>query len=152
MEKRSFVSKALHILPKIFTYLPIFFVLLWYSIRYRTSPAILIRANPAFPYGGLICSKTKIFERFQKNRKEYERFFLKTLGVFIKDPVLQRIENAKKFIKENDFSYPVIFKPDQAIAGVGLKCIQDEQELLRSIHKMRKDYVLQEYLDRPYEL
>ena len=152
MEKKTFVSKALHILPKIFTYLPMFFILLWYCIRYRTSPAILIRVNPAFPYGGLISSKTKIFERFQKNRKEYEKFFLKTVGIFIKDPVSQRIEKAKRFFQENALSYPVIFKPDQAIAGVGLKFIQDEQELLESIHHMKRDYVLQEYLDRPYEL
>ena len=93
-----------------------------------------------------------VLERFKANKKIFERFFCKTLSIHIKDSLEKRIKETQEFIRGHRLRYPLILKPDDGIGGIGLQFIEDEEELFQSLASLKKDYILQEYLDRPLEL
>ena len=93
-----------------------------------------------------------VLKRFQANEYEFEKFFCKTLTIYSKDSLDQKIKTTQNFIKQQKLHYPLILKPDDGIGGIGLQFIEDEKKLIESLESLKKDYILQEYVSRPLEL
>ena len=126
-------------------YIPIYMQLGRLCLRYKRKPTILWKVNPDFPYGGLICPKSLIVEKFLQ-KKENSNFFTKTLAIPVSDPLSKRISKVETFIEEEHVKYPIILKPDDGIGGVGLKFIHNKKELEKALNEIKKDYVVQEYI------
>lgn len=106
--------------------------------------------NPDFPYGGLICPKSLIVDKFLQ-KEGNELFFTKTLPIATSDALAKKISKVEQFMKEEAISYPIILKPDDGIGGVGLKLITNKKELELALSEIKKDYVAQEYVARQNE-
>lgn len=132
-------------------YIPIYLRLFFYCLKYKTKPTILWKLNPWFPYGGLLGTKSSILEKFRHSNQEFERFFCTSCFVRAKDSLTQRKEKVQKFLG-NHAHYPLILKPDDGIGGIGLQYIEDEKTLIVALNAIKKDHILQEYIDRPLEL
>ncbi len=57
-----------------------------------------------------------------------------------------------KQLAENGFSFPVIFKPDLGERGFMVKKITSEAEIESYLKILKKDFLIQEFLDLPVEL
>lgn len=133
-------------------YIPVYFRLFWYCLKYRVSPTILRKVNPSFPYGGLLASKSLIRDHFQVNKKEFDKYFCKTLFISTKDSYQEKIHKAQLYIKEHQLKYPFVLKPNEGVGGMGLLFIENENILLDALQSIKKAYILQEYIVRPLEL
>lgn len=61
-----------------------------------------------------------------------------------KNDVLQKI-------RENDLSFPLIFKPDLGERGWMVRKIEDEQDIERYLSEIRINFIIQELIDLPLE-
>ena len=131
-------------------YIPIYIQLGRLCLQYKKRPTILRKVNPKFPYGGLICPKSLIVEKFLE-KEENKNYFTKTLALPAENTLQEKIRKVENFIQEYHLHYPIILKPDDGIGGVGLKFIHEKDELNSAISKLKKNYVLQEYISRSNE-
>ena len=131
-------------------YIPIYMQIGRLCLRYKRKPTILWKVNPDFPYGGLICPKSLIVEKFLQKEENID-FFTKTLAIPASDDLSQKISKVEKFIQEEHLNYPIILKPDDGIGWVGLKFIDNKKELEKALNEIKKDYVAQEYVPRQDE-
>ena len=138
-------SNAIAQIYIICVYIPIYLQLGRLCLRYKRKPTILWKVNPFFPYGGLICPKSLIVDKFLE-KKENKAFFTKTLPLSTSDSLEKRISKTEQFIKVENLHYPLIIKPDDGIGGVGVKFINNKKELEIALDGIKKDYVLQEYV------
>lgn len=70
--------------------------------------------------------------------------------ILIREPATK--EYVLKQIRENDFSFPVIFKPDLGERGFMVKKIATEAQIESYLNILKKDFLIQEFLDLPVEL
>jgi hypothetical protein len=126
-------------------YIPIYLQLGRLCLRYKRKPTILWKVNPNFPYGGLICPKSFIVEKFLQ-KKENNAYFTKTLAIPVSDTLSARINRVQAFIQEEHVAYPLILKPDDGVGGVGLKFVHNKKALESALREIKKDYVAQEYV------
>lgn len=117
----------------------IYFV--WLSIRAR-SLFFFSGSNPGIPMGGMLGeSKFRILEKIP------HQFTPKSVLVNI--PTTAEI--VLKKLLENQFKFPVIFKPDLGERGFMVKRISNEEEVQKYINKVRVDFIVQELIDLPLE-
>jgi hypothetical protein len=147
--RRGYLLKGIFIIPRFFRYVPMILMLGRYCLKHKVRPAILLKANTSFTFGGIICPKSEIFAKFKQNNHEA---ILPTFEIRIKDRGEVRIEKVKSLIRKNNLKYPLIIKPDEGLAGIGLKFIKDEKELRRAVGMIKEDYVLQQYIDWPHQM
>lgn len=55
-------------------------------------------------------------------------------------------------IRKSDLRFPVIIKPDHGERGKGIELVHDEGQLRRSIRTHPTAFIIQEYLDLPFEV
>ena len=120
-------------------YFPIFFLLVYYSIKAKTI-FFFNAANPKIKNGGFINeSKIEIYDLIP------QQYFPKTQ--FIKantslEAVLSRLENEQQ-------SFPLILKPDMGLRGNAVKKVTNFEELKAYHTKADFDYLIQDVI--PYE-
>ncbi|KAF2517570.1 D-alanine--D-alanine ligase [Flavobacterium salilacus subsp. salilacus] len=141
---RSFIYKATHweYWPYQIIYIPIAFQWLYYSLR-SGSLFFFNASNPSFKNGGFFMeSKKEIYNLIPQ--KHYPKTIL------IKENTAIHI--VQKEIKQNQFSYPIIAKPDIGLRGNAVKKIHNEQELEKYIQKSNFDYLIQEFIPLKNEI
>lgn len=70
--------------------------------------------------------------------------------ILIREPATK--EYVLKQMRENGFSFPVIFKPDLGERGFMVKKIATETQIESYLNILKKDFLIQEFLDLPVEL
>ncbi|MBL0340020.1 MAG: D-alanine--D-alanine ligase [Bacteroidetes bacterium] len=123
-------------------YFPIYFIWLYYALKSK-SFFYFTAANPKIENGGFLMeSKKKIYDQLPKGT------YPETLLFSAKTP----FELVKAGIKNSNFTYPIIAKPDIGLRGLAIQKI-DSDELLRSyISKIQVDFLIQPFVEFPNEV
>lgn len=126
--------------PMNITYIPVIVYYLFLSLKAR-SFGFFAAVNPSIENGGMRGEpKCKLLQKLP------EKYYPKT--VFIAKSTSQ--EELLDYIKKNEFSYPIIGKPDIGERGICVKKIDTEQELIQYHSAMHDlDYMIQAYI--PFE-
>ncbi|MFT7560969.1 MAG: hypothetical protein ACI93R_002894 [Flavobacteriales bacterium] len=131
-----------HSLPPVLFYAPIVPHVIWLCMKYNTSPALIMSANPVFEFGGLpFSSKFSMHTNFAK--------VLPMAKLNVADSLEKRLTISKEFSEK--YTYPLIAKPDTGHRGVGVKKVNTETELKDVLNEQSWDLVLQEYCDLDLE-
>jgi hypothetical protein len=121
---------------------PLFIYWLWLSLRAR-SLLFFSASNPAIMLGGMLGeSKYDVLKLIPDPYKPRT--------ILVREPATK--DYVLKQIRENNFSFPMIFKPDLGERGFMVKKITNEAQLESYIHTLKKDFLIQEFLDLPVEL
>lgn len=145
------ILKPFFMLSRVYFYAPVLLALERYCKKQGLSPALLLKTNPGFDFGGIICGKSRVFEVFLK-KKSNSRFFAKSAFLKASAPAAARLALAEEFMEDNRLPYPVILKPDFGVEGIGLRLVKSRTELRKFIAKIKEDYIIQEYIDWPDQL
>lgn len=121
---------------------PLFIYWLWLSLRAR-SLLFFSASNPTIVLGGMFGeSKNDVLKLIP------ERYKPKT--VLVTAPTTA--EEVLQLLHDNNFSLPVIFKPDLGERGFMVKKISSPAQVESYIKTLNKDFLIQEFLDLPVEL
>jgi hypothetical protein len=113
----------------------------WLGMRAR-SLFFFAAANPTIENGGFMMeSKKKIYDLLPPRSYPGTRYFRRQ-----EDPAM-----VSQQLKEAGFCYPLIGKPDIGGKGRGVKKLDTEAELLAYATASPLDFLVQEYVDHPYE-
>lgn len=121
---------------------PFFVYWLWLSFRAR-SILFFSASNPTIVLGGMLGeSKDDVLKLIPDQYKPKTILVkaLKTRGQVI------------TLIKDQGFSFPVIFKPDLGERGFMVRKITSESQVELYLNSYNKDFLIQEFLDLPVEL
>ena len=122
-------------------YFPVMLYWLWLSIKSR-SPFFFFAANPGIESGGmLIESKNDILKLIPEHLKPKTILFSYPASI---SEVLTGMEERK-------FRFPVIGKPDHGERGWMVEKISGQEELGKYINRIRTDFLIQEFIDYPFE-
>jgi RimK-like ATP-grasp domain len=121
---------------------PLFIYWFWLSLRAR-SLLFFSASNPTIVLGGMLGES-----KFDVLKLIPDRYKPKTILI----PASTTKEDVLKQLAENGFSFPVIFKPDLGERGFMVKKITSEAQLESYINTLKKDFLIQEFLDLPVEL
>ena len=135
MKVRNFLQPSLW--PAWVLYMPIRIGIVLLSLRHRSLTAFA-SANPAFGViGGFIGdAKSLLLRPFQRDSR-----CVPTLALSHEDPEDQRVKEAKAFAACHGL--PLVFKPEVAEDGAGLRFIQNEEQLERFVRGAQEDFLLQ---------
>lgn len=123
-------------------YAPVFISWIWYALRAR-SFLYFTASNPSIENGGMLGeSKMKIFDLIPDKYKPITLLF---------EPATPFEEIQSKRKKAN-LTYPLIAKPDVGERGWLVQKINNDEELIRYTEKIPVCFLLQEYIDLPYEM
>lgn len=121
-------------------YLPIYLVWLYYAIRSR-SLFFGTASNPSITNGGFLMeSKKQIYDLIP------EGFYPKT---YYWNKLLNAEENIK--LLQQKIAFPLIVKPDIGMRGMAIHKLNTIEELQNYAFKMPVDFMVQEYINYPYE-
>ena len=109
-------------------YLPVFFQWILLSIRHRSLTLPLI-ANPAVPLSGMVgVAKSFVFEVAGDFAR---RWVLPWVVYEVSDKCVDiQAEQIVKLLSERSLSLPIVGKPNIGCRGVGVKLLQNKEELL----------------------
>lgn len=120
---------------------PLIIYWLWLSLRAR-SLLFFSASNPAIVLGGMFGeSKNDVLKLIPEQYKP------KT--VLVTAPAT--VEKVLQLLSDNNFSLPVIFKPDLGERGYMVKKISSEEQVEQYLKVLKKDFLIQEFLDLPVE-
>jgi hypothetical protein len=123
-------------------YSPIMFYWFWLSFKAR-SFFFFSTANPLIENGGFALeSKALIYDLIP------QKYYPKTI-LFKTGTDFGQIRSA---IKDKNFGYPLIAKPDIGGRGVQVKLVHNETELLEYTQQIRVDFLVQEYVNYKNEV
>lgn len=121
---------------------PVIIYWCWLSLRAR-SFLFFSASNPTIVLGGMLGeSKNDVLKLIPDQYKP------KTILV----TATKTLDEVKTLLREHNFSFPVIFKPDLGERGFMVKKISSEQQIEIYINTLKKDFLIQEFLDMPVEL
>jgi membrane protein DedA with SNARE-associated domain len=143
--RRQLVMKVRNLLqpslwPAAVLYLPVRLAVLYHSIRCRSLTAFA-SANPAFGrIGGFIGdAKSLLLRPFQRDSR-----CCPTLALAQEDQVEERLKEAHAFAACHGF--PLVFKPEVAEDGAGLRFVRDAAHLERLVVGAKEDFLLQKFI------
>ncbi len=121
-------------------YLPVRLGIILLSLRHRRLTAFA-SANPALGrVGGFIGdSKSLLLRPFQRDSR-----CCPTLALSLEDPKEERIKEAAAFAACHGF--PVVFKPEVAEDGAGLRFVHTQEQLERLVSSAKEDFLLQKFV------
>ncbi len=122
-------------------YLPVAVYILYLAIRYR-SLTVFTSANPGFDLGGLIGeSKSDILRMIDSTGLYVPPFVLL-------DPKMDQRSlqlRSALFMTENNFTFPVVLKPDTGERGKGVAVIRSREVLDKKVSSLKASSILQAY-------
>ena len=121
--------------------LPILLMWIWYAIKER-SLFYFSASNPSILTGGMM-GESK-FEVLQSVPDE-----VKPKTTLIKYP--STIQTVLLALRDQGFSFPVIFKPDLGERGWMVKRITSERDIVKYLSEIKIDFIIQELIDLPLE-
>lgn len=133
--------------PIIVVYFPVVFYNLWLVFKYRRFN-LFLGSNPGIDFSGMVGeSKHQIMSLFQ-GQEDY----VATFGLI---PPAQdihvRIEVVEAWLKSNQLTFPVIFKPDVGQRGSGVKRIDDLNAARTYLEHNHHSIQIQAFVPGPYE-
>lgn len=143
MAIRNFFSKLFHweYWPFGIIQLPLIFLWIWYSIKER-SLFYFSASNPGILTGGMMGeSKFEVLQMVPEN--------VKPKSLLIKFP--GSLEKVVRTIRENNLSFPVIFKPDLGERGWMVRKIKSAEDVAKYLSEIKIDFIVQELVDLPLE-
>ncbi len=135
---RSFFIKLLHweYWPFAVVYSPIYIFWLLLGIRNK-SFFFFNAANPSIKNGGFLMeSKKEIYDLLPA------AYYPRTL-LFKKN---ETPDNIAALVRENNFSYPLIGKPDIGMQGIAVKKLEHEADLADYANSSKVDFLVQEFI------
>ena len=143
--RRQLVMKVRNLLqpslwPAAILYLPVRLGVLYHSIRCRSLTAFA-SANPAFGrIGGFVGdAKSLLLRPFQRDSR-----CCPTLALAQEDKIEERLKEAHAFAVCHGF--PLVFKPEVAEDGAGLRFVRDEARLEALVRGAKEDFLLQKFI------
>jgi hypothetical protein len=128
--------------PMWIVYLPLYIYYVWLLIKAR-SPWFWSASNPSIDTGGMLGeSKIEIFNIIPDH--------LKPPTIYIKTGTSLHV--LLNIIKENNFVFPIICKPDRGERGFQVAKIHNEKEFENYVDKNKVDYLIQPFCPFPLEL
>jgi membrane protein DedA with SNARE-associated domain/pimeloyl-ACP methyl ester carboxylesterase len=126
--------------PSAILYLPVRLGVLYHSIRCRSLTAFA-SANPAFGrVGGFIGdAKSLLLRPFQRDSR-----CCPTMALSLEDKVEERRKEALAFAVCH--GYPLVFKPEVAEDGAGLRFVRDAAHLEALVSGAKEDFLLQKFI------
>ena len=122
-------------------YAPLGFVWLYYAIKAR-SFYFFTPTNPTLIFGGFEAgSKMEIYQQL-------------TPGTYPKTILIKpahTVDEIKKELAANRFSYPFVAKPDEGMQGILFRIIESEEELSRYHNIVGVNYIIQTFIDMQME-
>jgi membrane protein DedA with SNARE-associated domain len=125
-------------------YAPVLPWLAWLSLRYR-SLTVWTAANPGIPDGGVVGeSKYAILNQLPPER---------VIPSLLLPPgdISDRLRQFRQAFVARGWIYPLIFKPDAAQRGAGLKKVRDAVEAEKYVRLQPAAILVQPYHPGPYE-
>jgi len=121
-------------------YLPVRLGIVLLSLRHRRLTAFA-SANPALGrVGGFIGdSKSLLLRPFQRDSR-----CCPTLALSLEDTQEERVKEAAAFAACHGF--PVVFKPEVAEDGAGLRFVHTQEQLERLVRGAQEDFLLQKFI------
>lgn len=120
---------------------PLFIYFAWLSMRSR-SLTFFSASNPGIVMGGLLGES-----KFDVIKKIPRQYIPKT--ILIRQPVT--IDELTAILRENNFRFPLVFKPDLGERGFMVKRIKTHAEAEEYISRMKFNFLVQELVDLPME-
>lgn len=128
-------------------YLPVAVWVAWLAIRYR-GVSVISAANPGMPDGGIVGeSKHDILKRLPAD-------VVIPSGVIAPGPGSDRIRRAEALMRREEWSYPIVLKPDAGQRGEGVRLIRSAADLAAYLSlSVREDAAVlaQPYHPGPFE-
>ncbi len=126
--------------PAWLLYLPVRLGIVLLCLRHRRLTAFA-SANPAFGrIGGFIGdSKSLLLRPFQRDSR-----CCPTLALSLEDAAEERVKEAAAFAACHGF--PVVFKPEVAEDGAGLRFLHTQEQLERLVRGATEDFLLQKFI------
>lgn len=140
MRIKLFFHKVVHweYWPAWLVYFPFVFLWAWYAIRLK-HPLFFIWVNPALKNGGFFnISKREIYELLPTS------CYPPTLYVYTN-------QNHTSFLKNINFQFPVVVKPDKGLRGLGIHIFHTPDQLINYHQKTNHNYIIQPYVNRKNE-
>lgn len=123
-------------------YIPIMPVWLWYCIRAR-SFWFFTPSNPTLTFGGFEGeSKKEMFDQLP------QQYYPRTVYISHDDA----FPDVEKMIRMHQLNYPVAVKPDVGMMGFMFRKINSADKLASYHAKMPVNYIIQEYINYPFEV
>lgn len=122
-------------------YAPLGFVWLYYAIKARAF-WFFSNVNPTLEFSG--------FEGEGK-KEMYDQLPSHLIPATIHVPAHSVFENVLQQVQQAHIAYPLVVKPEVGMQGILFRRLSNEQQLLAYHSAMPFDYMIQEYVDLPYE-
>ena len=121
-------------------YTPVFLYILWLGFRHRCV-TLFTAANPAIPHGGVIGeSKVQILDLLNRSVvADYELIDENGSGE-------HKVEKVNQLMKNRDWSFPIVLKPDVGERGEGVQIIGSQKQLNHAVARCESPCILQEYV------
>ncbi|MCG3138164.1 MAG: hypothetical protein HJJLKODD_02024 [Phycisphaerae bacterium] len=130
--------------PSWLMYLPLVPWIGWLSLRYRGFRTITC-ANPLMLHGGIAGeSKWDILQHLPTE-------WIVPSAFLPAGPLDERLTHVRQIIAERGWNFPLIFKPDQAERGAGLRLIREEAQIQPYLEMITIPVLLQIYHPGPGE-
>ena len=127
--------------PSYIIYMPTFFFWVGCMIRFR-SFRFYYKSNPAFKNGGFYNDdKKSIYDLLPAD------LYPKTVLISTEKPY-----DFNDIISRNNFSFPLIVKPDVGLRGIGVKKVNDIESIISYRRFIKKDFLIQEQCNYPNEI
>lgn len=123
-------------------YSPLSFVWVGYYIKTR-SLWYFTASNPTLSMGGFEGEgKTEMYRQLPVH------LYPRTVAVKPSDSFPEVLQQ----VRQKGLSYPIIVKPDVGMKGIMFRKIEREEQLRQYHERMPADYLVQEFLDTPFEV
>ena len=149
--RRIAIGRLRRILSWEFWPLPVFYFpavcyVLLLAIRYR-SLTVFTCANPAIPAGGFVGEpKSQIYSLLAAS-EENSDFQLRYSVIRAHLSPSEKLTAATSFMAESGLSFPLVLKPNAGERGKGVTIVSSEAELERTLRRIDRDYLVQEFFD-----
>ena len=123
-------------------YPPVVLSIIYLIIKHR-SLTLFTASNPAIPSGGFVGeSKADIL----RGLASADGFIAPSAFIKASLDEDERFAQAKKFMLEYEYDFPVVLKPDLGQRGSGVAIARSEEEMRQYLQQANGDTVIQEYI------
>lgn len=123
-------------------YFPIAFYYIWLSIKAR-SLFFFSASNPGIEFAGMLGeSKIVIYKGIAHEYIPRTMFY----------GADENRNSFSQFVKDNNFNYPYVLKPDRGERGWMVEVIRNEVDLEKYMKRIKVDFLIQEFVDLPMEM
>ncbi len=126
-----------------FFYPPVVVYVLYLMVKHR-SMTLFTASNPAIANGGGFIGESKA--EILRGLAGADGFIATNDLLAASLSVEEKIEQAKKFMAQYGYGFPVVLKPDQGQRGDGVAIVRNNEQLFHYLNETKGDTIIQEYI------